>query len=221
MQTKWMSDCFVDLVADTFRKLAQGKVRFKDVRQHVKRLVRFGIYVETMKGRIKDVTNYEELEDVLCEKYCSWFNYGVLKVIREKFLFKDARKDVALRSYEDKFTSYCKRRCFESPLKFHPEPDSRHMKSLVFKIDEQFESCTPEKVHHMTATVADIVNIPHYAIYVRSVKEGCIKVSCYVLPQYAAIRQLEKQQISELRRHKIISFRLEDEELLIVSSLMG
>ena len=222
-----MIHCFVRFVADTFQRLMQSKVHFSDVRQHIKRLVRFGMYVEPVQTPnsklttpccIKDTTNYEELEDILCQNYCSWFNYDVLKEIREKFLFDDANEDDALKCYEDEFFSYCKRRCFESPLKLHPEPDSPHMKSLVFKIDEHFESCTLEKVDHMTTTVARIVNIPHYAIYVKSVREGCIEVSCYVLPQYAEIHQLDEKQMSELRTHKITSFKIENREILSVST---
>ena len=220
---KIMQD-YVELVADTFQRL-KDIIAFKDVQLHVQRLVTYTRIYEnvqlcpltTQPCCIEDATDYEKLEKVICQNYCSWFNYAMLKELRKKFLFADTSEDAALKCYEERYSSYCKRRCFESPLTLHPRPSSPHMKSLVFKIDEMFGSYTLEKVHEITATVASIIKCPKYAIYVKSVKEGCVEVFCYVLPQYAAIGHLKDDQISQLQHHKIISLKIEDQELLNVS----
>ena len=208
---------YVELVDDTFRRLID--IPFKDVQLYVAQLLYKNVQLcplMTQPCCIEDATDYEKLEKAICQNYCSWFNYAMLKELRKKFLFADTSEDAALKCYEERYSSYCKRRCFESPQKLHPQPISPYYKSLVFKIDEMLGSYTLEKVREITATVASIIKCPEYAVYVKSVKEGCVvsEVFCYVLPQYAPIGHLKDDQISQLRSHKITSLRIEDQEFL-------
>lgn len=204
--TRTMQFAFAELRENTFRKLCKS-CRFKLVLQHVKRLVDIGEH---------NVKTYEELEDVLCQSYCSWFNYDILKEVRRKFLYSGGKSDKALQNYEETFFSYCKRRCFKSPCTFHPKPASTNLKSLVFKIDECFDEYTLKDVLKIRSTVIDVIQCPEYAVYVRSVQEGCVEVSCNILPQ-AAVSHLNQSQISQLRRNDIVSFKIENEELMEVS----
>ena len=223
-QTERLTRAFMELRKDTFDSFQRKGIKFEDVRRHIKRLVGTGNYenivpVSTSPATscISSTTDYDELEDVLFQKYCSWFNYAIVKEIREEFKFADENKeDVALKDYEDKFLSYCKRRCFESPQKFHPEPICASLKPLVFKIEEKFGEYTLNQVRKMTTTVASVIKCPEYAIYVKSVEEGCVEVSCHIL-SFAAIDHLSQHQISQLQEHKIFSFKIDDWELMPVS----
>ena len=207
-QTDALKVAFADLREDTFRNLSELG-QFSDVRRHFKRLVDIAdCHLDT----------FEELEDALCQNYCSWFNYDILKEIRKKFLFPGGKSDEALQTYEEKCSGYCRRRCFESPQSFHPKPVSTNLKSLVFKIDESFDKFTLEQVRKITTLVTNVINCPNYAVYVRSVKEGCVEVSCNIL-SHAAVNHLDHNQISQLRQNSIVSFKIEDEELMKVSAV--
>lgn len=207
-QSKDMNFAFAKLREDTFRHLSQSKsCILDDVRRHFKRLV--GI-VDCC------VTTYEELEDALCASYCSWFNFDILKEIRKTFLFPDGGIDEVLQCYEDKVLSYCSRRCFESPRRFHPSPSSTTMKSLVFKIDKNFDKYALNDVRNTTATVINVIKCPKYAVYVRSVQEGCVEVSCSMLPE-VVVNHLDQNQICQLKESGIISLKIEGKELMKVS----
>ena len=219
-QTKAVSIAFVNLQEDTFQNLS--KMAFKDVRRHIKRLVSTGNYNDSIlccssstTSCIRETKDYEELEDVLCQNFCSWFNYAIIKEIRKKYLFQDTNLDSALQIYEEKFSHYCRRRCFESPESFHPKPVSTNMKSLVFKIDKDFHECTLDQIPKIRNTVASVINCPEYAVYVKSVKEGCVEVYCYILPQ-VALSHLNQEQISQLKKSGIFSFKIEGRELMEV-----
>ena len=205
--TRNIQFAFASVREHTFTQLSIN-CPINNVRQHFKRLV-----------GIEDchIRTYEELEDELFRSYCSWFNFDILKEIRKKFLFPDGTVDKILQTYEHKFFSFCRRRCFESPRSFLPEPNSTIMKSLVFKIDENFDNYTLKQVHVMRATVIDVIKCPKYAVYIRSVEEGCVEVSCSILSE-AVVNYLNWNQISQLRESGIFSFKIEDKELMVVNT---
>ena len=219
-ETEDMKVAFVDLLEDTFQNLKKT-VPFDDVRWHVKRLVKTGNYNDSIFCRssltmsvIENTKDYEQLEDVLTQNFCSWFNYDIILEIRKKYLFQDADDDSTLQNYEEKFTFYCKRRCYESSTHFFPKPDA-DLKSLVFKIDKHFSECKLHQIHKIRYKVASIISCPEYAIYVKSVKEGCIRVSCYILPHFA-VSHLNHEQIKQLKENDIVSFKIEGVELMEV-----
>lgn len=208
-ETKAIKVAFAELRENTFRKLSKS-CRLRDVLQHVKRLIDI---------RDCNVKTYEDLEDILCPCYCSWFNYDILKQIRRKFLYSTGKFDKALHKYDELFFSYCNRRCFESEGTFHPKPSSDSMTSLVFKIDKRFDDYLLTDVLKIRNTVIDVINCPEYAIYVMSVQEGCVEVSCCIL-SWAAVSHLNQNQISRLRECDIISFKVEDIDLMEVHVCM-
>ena len=164
---------------------------------------------------IAETTTLEQLEDVLMQYY-SWFNFALLKDLRQNFLFPEGTDD-PLQKYETKFFQYCRRRCFESPLPLHRRPISVNLTSLVFKVDKIFGDYKLIDVQQITEIVADVINSPKHAIYVKSVKDGCVEVSCYILPQFQ-LRQLSDLQISQLKENDIFSFKMDDKELMPVSA---
>ena len=204
-QTENIKFGFADLREDTFQEL-KISVPFDNVQQHIKRLTE-----SKPDGCVGKSSNFRELEDSLCQNYCSWFNYKIIKEIRKKYLFPNSQ-DKVLECYEEKLSIYCKRRCFESSQSFHPKPVSQNMKTLVFKVEKSFHEYTLEQVNKITHKVASVINCPEYAIYVRSLREGCVEVSCYILSQ-AALSHLNQDQISQLRYHDIVSLKIEGIEL--------
>ena len=219
-QSKHLSQEFVQCVSiDTFQQL--NKISFEDVKRYAKHMISTGNYENVTSGHqpvttcIAKTTTLEQLEDVLMQYY-SWFNFALLKDLRKNFLFPEGTDD-QLQKYEEKFSHYCKRRCFESPLPFHPRPVSVNLTSLVFKVDKIFGGYTLIDVQQITEIVADVINSPKHAIYVKSVKEGCVEVSCYILPQFQ-LRHLSDLQISQLKENDIFSFKMEDKELMPVSA---
>ena len=226
-QTQEIRKSFAEFREDTFKRLS-SKCPYRDVQRYVQRLV----YPENQEypylrdkahrgeNSVKNANDYEEFEDVLCDSYCSWFNYDILKELRSKFLIEDSEIDEGLRKYEEKFSSYCNHRCFESPQSFHPKPVNEEMKTLVFKVEQNFHEFTQNQVHHIKGIVASVINCPRYAVYVKSVQEGCVEVSCYILPQFATNKSLSQSQISTLKDIDIVSLKINDKELMPVSSCM-
>ena len=219
-ESEGMSVAFADLLDDTFRNLKKT-VPFEDVRWHSKRLVETGNYNDSIfccssltALSIRDTEDYEQLEDVLVKNYCSWFNYNIIKEIRKKYLFQNSDLDRALHKYEEKFADYCEHRCYEVSKPFNPKPVA-NMKSLIFKMDKKFADCTLEQIHKISYRVAGVLNCPEYAIYVKSVKEGCVRVSCYILP-HVAVSQLNREQMEQLKQNDIFSFKIEGVELMKV-----
>ena len=226
-QTQDIRKAFADFREDTFKQLSR-KCAYSDVRRYVQRLVHPENheypYLRDKAHRgdksVKNANDYEQLEDVLCDNYCSWFNYYILKELRSKFLTEDSEIDEGLQKYEEKFSSYCNHRCFESPQYFHPKPVNEEMKTLVFKVEQNFHEFTQNQVHHIKGIVASVINCPRYAVYVKSVQEGCVEVSCYILQQFAVINHLSQDQISTLKDVNIVSLKISDKELIPVSSCM-
>lgn len=162
---------FAGLLRDTFDRLTQlSDQTFHHVQQHIKRLISPATYghmfiMSDQKGDIITIAtanDYMQLEDALLKSYCSWFNFGIITEIRKAFLFSDTDNDQAFSRYECKFSAYCKRRCFESPKTFHPIPQGR--KTLVFKIDKDFQNFTLKEVQHIKKMVVTIIDCPQYAV---------------------------------------------------------
>jgi hypothetical protein len=227
-QTQEIRKAFAEFREDTFKRLS-SKCTYRDVQRYVQRLV----YPENQEypylrdkahrgdNSVKNANDYEQLEDVLCDNYCSWFNYDILKELRSKLLIEDSEIDEGLQKYEEKFSSYCNHRCFESPQYFHPKPVNEEMKTLVFKVEQNFHEFTQNQVHHIKGIVASVINFPGYAVYVKSVQEGCVEVSCYILQQFATNICLNQNQISTLKDIDIVSLKIDDKELIPVSSRMS
>ena len=219
-QSEVILEKFADVAVNTFEELS--KIAFEDAQRYTNHLVSTGIYDsavfshEPITNCISETTSHKELEKELMENYYSWFNFAMIKNLRKKFLFRD-KDDKLMQSYEDEFSQYCRRRCFESPLSFHPRPVSTNLKSLVFKTDANYGKYTLLQARKITVTVASIINSPDHAIYVESVKEGCVEVSCYILPQFV-LKHLNDLQISQLKENNIFSFKIEDKELMPVSA---
>ena len=218
-QSEIISKEFADVAYDTFQRLS--KIAFDDVQRYTKHVVSTGNYKKEVSGLQADTSciaatsSHKQLEDLLMQNYYSWFNFSVIKDLRKKFLFP-VENDEVLQSYMGKLSLYCKRRCFESPLSFHPRPVSANLRSLIFKVDSMFGDYKLLDVQKIYTIVADVIKSPKHAIYVKSVNEGCVEVSCYILPQFE-VDHLSEVQISQLKDHNIFSFKMEDKELMPVS----
>ena len=206
---------FGKVVVDTFKRLRTKP--FEEVQLETKVLVCTKNYDTEIfchkpaTNCIVGTTDHNQLEDALMQNYFSWFNFAIIKVLRNKFLFPDGNDEV-LQDYEEKFSYYCIRRCFESPKTFHPKP-LENLTSLVFKVEEDFWKYALHQVKKVIATVAKVINAPSHALYVKSIEEGCVEVSCYILPQFQP-SCLKEIQISQLKDHNISSFKVNGMELI-------
>ena len=223
-QTQDIGIEFTGLLMNTFDMLKSRNIQFRDVQQHVKRLISPAAYGQQFQINsnicgitVAKATDYMQLEDALLDGYCSWFNFGIITEIRRRFLRPDPENDKPLVTYKEKFSSYCNRRCFESPKTFHPLPLSGS-KSLVFKVEKNFRKFTLNQVQHITETVAAIIDCPQYAVYVTSVQEGCVEVVGWMLSSMT-VTSLTQNQINQLKRQCILSLNLESIQLIPVSHI--
>ena len=213
--TEKMRYNFAVLMQNTRKQLQEGvAVPYSDVQGYVKLLVAGKAEYDT----IKNAKDFFELQDALIETCCSWFNHGIIVEIRKAFLHMNP-SDSVLDKYTNDFDAYCKRRCFESPVALHPESTESTestSQALVFKIEKDFYTSTLTDILQVKKAVAKILGCPPHSINVCSVKEGCIEVHCHVLP-VAVINHLSNEQVTQLSKLNVISFKLEGEELLAVS----
>ena len=110
--------------------------------------------------KIKYTKSFFELEEVLLEHVCSWFNYEIIAEMRKEFLrLKD---DHVLEDYIKDFNAYCERCCFRSPETLHPDNESNP--SFIFKIEKDFYTSTLAEVVYIKRTIAKIVGCPPHSI---------------------------------------------------------
>ena len=161
---------------------------------------------------IKNATSLYELHDVLIESWCSWFNHGIIAELRKNFLHTNS-DDCVLEEYRKNFNTFCERQCFLPPKLLHPVTESLDTKALAFKIEEDFYKTTLSHVLHVKGSVAKILGCPPHAINVCTVKEGCIEVHCCIL-LVVDVDHLSEGQVTQLRQLNIISFKIDEEELM-------
>ena len=131
----------------------------------------------------------DDLIDVfnLLAKYCSWFNHSLLEDIIIAFCDDDKKIHELHEQYRQLLKKYLKHRvckCSKSgSLKngfgLGRKTDSAH---LTVKIDRMWIFVTLEHLEEIQYNFSMILEVPRSALYLRTVKEGCVELS-FLIPE--------------------------------------
>ena len=189
-----MKSDFSILLTAVRQSLERHKVSVESLLGHLRTLEAIGPTFEPV-----DVRHSQPLERVLaCDfqslgevfialaPYCSWFNHLIVRNIIETFCDGDKALERRWMKFQDKVREYCERRVFDCPEDQYGEGDdeSEVRKSVVMKVDRNWSTIRVDQLFHIRDSVAKVLEIKPFHLYLRTVENGCIKMLFYI-PDYA------------------------------------
>ena len=205
---------FAKLLTSVRLSLQKLEVSSESVLSHLKTLealdADFGT-VYTSKSETFDTTLSKAIESLealfpAIAPYCSWFNHLLVENIIETFCTSDAQLSVKWKAFREEFASYCEARLCECPLdEFGEDHPHGAVTPVVMKIDSKWKVVKVAQLEVIRDTVAQILNIKPYNLYLRSVKNGCIELTFH-LPNFVATKCLppSSEQIAALHNVGVI-----------------
>ena len=174
--------------------LERREVSVKSLLGHLRSIEAVGpsfrpLYVDHSKP-LKTVVarEFHSLEEVFVAlaPYCSWFNHLIIENIIETFCEEDEDVQRKWVAFQDKVNRYCKHRVIECPEDQYGESDdeSEVRKVVVMKVDYSWATVRIDQLFQVRNSVAKILDIKPFNLYLRTVEKGCIKMLFYT-PNYA------------------------------------
>ncbi|XP_064398871.1 uncharacterized protein LOC135345380 isoform X3 [Halichondria panicea] len=164
----------------------------------------------------RDVTSFSELSVFLQNNFCSWFNYSLISVMREEFLFP-YENDQALLRYEHLFRQYVNRRCFLFVDDFGPQPSHIESVEITCKIDVDFQTITFDQIQKLELVFMKCWEqiIPHQVLNLKNVREGCTELVFRVPAYFKHIYgQLSLEQMQHLKENAFIEVKIGQQVIL-------
>ena len=140
-----------------------------------------------LKCRVEEVQTKEKLEAVFIEvlsDYYSWFNHDLMKDLIKEFCEEGQKATQRLTQFEESFYKYSNERVSENVE--YGSSRQRDMKELVLKVDKKWEVARVEQLIHIQNTVAGILKIEKYTLYLRTVENGCFQMTFMISKLVAA-----------------------------------
>ena len=196
--TKKLKLDFTSLFTSVRLSLEKLQVTPESVLSHLKGIEAIGPKIETVyvsKSETFDKTlskTIKSLEDLFpaIAPYCSWFNHLLVENIIETFCEDDERLLQKWEKYKGKFAKYCKSRLCQCPLdQFGEEHQHAETTPVVMKIDHEWKAVRIKQLEVIRDTVAQILNIKPYNLYLQAVQNGCIELTFYI-PNFIATKCL-------------------------------
>ncbi len=169
----------------------------------------------------RDVTSFSELSVFLQNNFCSWFNYSLISVMREEFLFP-YKNDQALLRYEHFFQQYVNRRCFLFVDDFGPQPSHIQSVEITCKIDVDFQTITYDQIQQLELVFMKCWEqlLPHQVLNLKHVREGCTELVFRVPAYFSHVySQLSPEQMQYLRENAFIEVKIGQQVILKVISI--
>ena len=212
-QSREMYLKFVDLLMGTFQALDRSITSFREVKDYVVVLFQHQWYFpkthcRDVIGSLENVETFQELRDYLHCNYCSWFNYDLIKCLREKFLFV-CTQDQHLSDYEADFKRYVHNRCFLCLHDVGPSPDN-HVE-VKCKVDEEFTKMSGELIRHLKLQFTKIIGISDYHLTFKEARDGCTELFFRAPTYIQNLKRLSRFQKYKLKEHKFIEVRVGDQ----------
>ena len=198
---------FISLREDTFTQL-NDRCNFDETKIHILRVL------TKDTDRFRGITNWSDFEFELFNKFCSWFNFEIIEYIRshDKILQLNPNSDKHMLDYKRKFYLFCRRRCFYVGGTLHN--GQLLGPRLTFKVHECYKKYVLNDVIAIKMIIYETLNLKSYQIYVDTVTEGCVQVTCSIAPCCTIPTKLSQHQITQLQKHKIFSLKINEEELM-------
>ena len=202
---KFMKSDFSILLTAVRQSLEKHKVSVESLLGHLRTIEAIGPSFEPVDVRHSQplktvvVREFQSLGEVFVAlaPYCSWFNHLIVRNIIETFCERDKALERRWMKFQDKVTEYCERRVFDCPEDQYGEEDdeSEVRKSVVMKVDHNWSTVPVSQLFHIRDSVAKILNIKPFNLYLRTVENGCIKMLFYI-PNHAAMPNISQDALN-------------------------
>ena len=162
---------------------------------------RSGTFNETLS---KNVRSLAELFLAIFP-YCSWFNHLLVENIIETFCEDDDKLLQKWEKFKGRFTKYCEARLCKCPLdQFGDDHQYADMIPVIMKIDSKWKTVRVSQFEVIRDTIAQILNIKPYNLYLRAVHNGCVELTFHI-PNFVATKCLppSAEQITGLNNEGI------------------
>ena len=134
---------------------------------------------------------FQSLEEIFVAlaPYCSWFNHLIIENIIETFCEGDEDVERKWTAFQGKVKRYCERRVIDCPGDQYGEDndvsdDSEVRKNMIMKVDYNWEMIQVDQLFHIRDSVAKILDIKPFNLYLRTVENGCIRM-VFRVPDHA------------------------------------
>ena len=168
--------------------------------------------------------NFEKLLEDCCDladvfkrisKYCSFFDYGVIKHLGKNFGSPAFKKEMKV--YKCKFRDYAKRRVCQCPLNAFGEVESSE-KVYSIKIEEDIrETFTLQDLQKLEYEMNKILG--HKLLRLLSIEEGCMELTFRVFP--VDDFTITAEQRESLRQLKVLNISYQGETFKISTAEAG
>ena len=224
-ETRHIHSKFCSLLTNTITNL-ENQYDITKVKQYVQALLTpresyySPVYRRPSSEQIlfRDVTSFRDLSVFLQNNFCSWFNYSLISVMREEFLFP-YENDQALLRYEHLFRQYVNRRCFLFVDDFGPQPSHIQSVEITCKIDVDFQTITYDQIQQLELVFMKCWEqiIPHQVLNLKNVREGCTELVFRVPAYFKHIySQLSPEQMQYLKENAFIEVKIGQQVILKV-----
>ncbi|XP_064398878.1 uncharacterized protein LOC135345382 isoform X2 [Halichondria panicea] len=222
-ETRHIHSKFCSLLTNTITNL-ENQYDITKVKQYVQALLTpresyySPVYRRPSSEQIlfRDVTSFRDLSVFLQNNFCSWFNYSLISVMREEFLFP-YENDQALLRYEHLFRQYVNRRCFLFVDDFGPQPSHIQSVEITCKIDVDFQTITYDQIQQLELVFMKCWEqiIPHQVLNLKNVREGCTELVFRVPAYFKHIySQLSPEQMQYLKENAFIEVKIGQQVIL-------
>ena len=191
---KLMKSDFSILLTAVRQSLKKHEISVESLLGHLRTIEAIGPNFEPVDVRhsqpLKAVVacEFESLEEVFIAlaPYCSWFNHLIIRNIMETFCEGDEDLERKWMKFQDKVKKYCERRVIDCSENQYGEDNdgSGARETVVMKVDRNWDTIRVDQLFHIRASVAKVLNIKPFNLYLRTVENGCIKMLFYV-PNHA------------------------------------
>ena len=124
-------------------------------------------------GELSESRDLESLISCL-QKYSSWYNYRLMKLVAEQFTGEEGKKLIS--DYEAHLRKhYVTLIAYQCP-EFSLDREAPHSYArLVVKVDWNYFSTNLQDITTFQSSLADILELEPYVFQLRSVEEGCVR----------------------------------------------
>ena len=221
-QSRNMHVKFSDLMFDTFTTLADPTLHYDDI-TNVKHYLELlfcpdehfpQVSREAVSGDLSSVQDFPSLSIFLNNRYCTWYNYKLLLLLRKKFLYSStdsSTEDFEMNKYESAFKDFVYRACF---LYLNNVGDTPEYQTVVIcKVDIDFNKISQLQIEDLWNVFTDIIGLSKYHLMFNEARKGCTEI-VFRAPHYITeLKILSAFQLRSLRKHDIIAVRIGDRHL--------
>ena len=149
------------------------------------------VYVQSqsslLEACIKEVraqTSIFAAIDVISD-YFSWFNHMLIENIIETFCKHNKDIKERLREFREQFQEYCNHRICKCPRNGFGFSRRKGAAIFVVKVDAKWETAQVDQIAFIRDTICNILHVKRQALYLRTVDNGCIKLT-FLVPEFVA-----------------------------------